>query len=955
MRRGFKNFLALILSIAVLSGVCCAVSTDNNDSVDVTVGITPESDSSVLSYEQYSRDFGNEKYSSECVSRLGGNYLFEKDSGVQAGTVGSKENVLIWKSGEGKVTWRVDVSERALYNLYLVFLPLKSGIDIEYKIMIDGVLTFKELETVIFSRDWKNKTSTVRIDAKGNEIAPEQCETGEYIRRTVCDDSGVIPAPYLFLLEPGEHTVTLQANGYAVALAEIGFSIPETVNDYKTVSDSYNIKTQIEANPVVIHAEDASVKSSNMLIPKSTNSNAGMYPSSYNRTKINSIGGSAWNSPGQKLTWEFEVKSSGYYKFGARYKQNELVNGSSKRWLKIDEKTPFNEAKSLNFEYGTGWRFFEMGDKDTPYFIYLEKGMHSLSLEVTLAENSELYGRLYNNVNKLGDLYLQIVMITGENPDINYDYELFRQIPDFNKTLGAVSDSLVSIADDMKSKTDKRANQCSLAIGNMNRVIKRMLNAPYLAHIYVKDFYTNYTVLCSWLSEMKKMPLAIDEMQFVPAGSDFDWKQPDIFESISFGVKRLIATFTDDYNSDSADGSGDALTIWLNWGRDQTMALNSIIKDSFTAKTGINVNLKIVSNSLINGLLADNFPDLQLGLTRTAPVNYGIRGALLDLTQFDDCGEVLKRFRKGADIPYRYNEALYALPDTQTFYLMFYRTDIFEELDLKVPGTWEEFINCASVIRRRNMNVYIPYTQITTTTTVENGIGIMNLFPTLMLQSGNKLYNNQLNATAMRTENAIKVFEKWTKLYTDYSYPKEADFYNRFRNGSMPLGIAPYTTYMTVYSAAPEIYGRWSVASIPATNGGTSVVSGGGTGCSIVKRSKFHKEAWEFLKWWTSAEVQIRYNLNIESILGMLGRIPTSNTEAFSSFFWKPGDCKKITAQWENVEEIPEIPGSYYVTRAVDQAFYSVINDKVNPKDAITKWSKVADNEISRKIRQYDK
>ena len=57
MRRGFKNFLALILSIAVLSGVCCAVSTDNNDSVDVTVGITPESDSSVLSYEQYSEEY----------------------------------------------------------------------------------------------------------------------------------------------------------------------------------------------------------------------------------------------------------------------------------------------------------------------------------------------------------------------------------------------------------------------------------------------------------------------------------------------------------------------------------------------------------------------------------------------------------------------------------------------------------------------------------------------------------------------------------------------------------------------------------------------------------------------------------------------------------------------------------------------------------------------------------
>ena len=51
--------------------------------------------------------------------------------------------------------------------------------------------------------------------------------------------------------------------------------------------------------------------------------------------------------------------------------------------------------------------------------------------------------------------------------------------------------------------------------------------------------------------------------------------------------------------------------------------------------------------------------------------------------------------------------------------------------------------------------------------------------------------------------------------------------------------------------------------------------------------------------------------------------------------------------------EIPEIPGSYYLTRAVDQAYWAVINGDSNVKDALVKWSRVADREIQRKIDEY--
>ena len=86
---------------------------------------------------------------------------------------------------------------------------------------------------------------------------------------------------------------------------------------------------------------------------------------------------------------------------------------------------------------------------------------------------------------------------------------------------------------------------------------------------------------------------------------------------------------------------------------------------------------------------------MSLMMARTEPVNLGIRGALADLRQFDDFEEVLENFQKGAEVPYTYNGATYALPDTQNFMLMFYRTDVMEELGLEIPQTWDDFLYCA--------------------------------------------------------------------------------------------------------------------------------------------------------------------------------------------------------------------------------------------------------------------
>ena len=952
MRNNYKLRLAsLALSIMMLSSVVApAVTAYADESAPVTGSITEQANGSYNDYISENKNLNPAKNDIELKAdgaKLDADITLKDDV--------NGKTAIVWKEGNGKAEWIFEVQEDAYYNLKLVYSSVATGVDYNFGLLIDGKSPFDEASSLSFPRIWENVEEKFKTDSVGNQLSPEQKEIDGYAEMLAKSSTGITVDPYAFYLTAGTHSLTLENTEQPVAVASVILAAPEKILSYEEVSKNYDKNATLNAETIVIEGESATLKTSSKLIPKSDNSDAGMSPLDVMYTKLNYIGGTSWQEAGQTLEWKFKVEKTGYYSLGLRYRQSDVINAESWRWLKIDGKTPFEEAKGIRFPYCASWDFFEFKNEDELYYFYLTEGEHTLSMEVTMGVMADYYYRLSEIVEILGNKYIEIVKITGATPDLNLDYELFNQIPDLNEQFKYCYEKLDGLASDLKGFTGKRSSQYIAAMNNMSRVLKVMVENPYLAHQYVSDYYTNYSSLSSWLNDMKNMPLYVDTIQFAPMGGKFVNKNPNFFKSVWFTIEKLFVSFIDDYviESKRTEGDGKPLTLWVNWGRDQATALDTLIRDSFTEEYGIPVNVRITNASLVNGLLAGNFPDMSLHLIRTEPVNLGIRGALVDLNEMPDIEEVLTRFQEGAEVPYSYNGKLYALPDTQNFQMMFYRTDILENLGLEVPTTWDEFLYTAAIIQRNNMNVYIPYTQITAATTVSAGIGALNLFPTLMSQNGLSIYNDKLNATALNSVEANAVFDFWTDLYTDYDFQKEADFYNRFRAGTMPLGIAPYSTYITLYSAAPEIKGRWAIACVPGTEGGNNTVAGAGTGCAIIKKSPNRENAWKFLKWWTSADTQIRYSNNVESLIGMLGRQQTANVEALNGLAWDKKDLAVINEQWSRVNEVPEIPGSYYFVRALDQAYWSVINDGTNAKDTLSKWSKVADAEIERKIKEY--
>ena len=321
-----------------------------------------------------------------------------------------------------------------------------------------------------------------------------------------------------------------------------------------------------------------------------------------------------------------------------------------------------------------------------------------------------------------------------------------------------------------------------------------------------------------------------------------------------------------------------------------------------------------------------------------------------DTSQFADFNEVSQRFQENAMTPYQYNGGTYGLPISQTFPMMFYRTDVLTELGYtSPPETWTELIDMLPALQRNYMSVglILPPTNISPAT--EAG----HTFAMLLLQKGVNYYNEGQTASTFDSIEAVKSFEEWTDFYTDYSFEQSYDAFSRFRTGEYPIVMANYTFFNQLTVASPEIKGLWSFCQVPGTVREDGTISHAanstGSGAVIFKKVKNKQGAWEYIKWFTETDTQVQYGTQIEGLLGKLGRFDTANVEALGQLSWSNDELARLRDQQEELVEIPVIPSSYAVTRNIMNAFREVVNDLENPRDTLIWYNRDINEEITRK------
>ena len=258
---------------------------------------------------------------------------------------------------------------------------------------------------------------------------------------------------------------------------------------------------------------------------------------------------------------------------------------------------------------------------------------------------------------------------------------------------------------------------------------------------------------------------------------------------------------------------------------------------------------------------------------------------------------------------------------------MFYRKDILAEIGLSVPETWDDVKVAMAVLSQNQMEFgMLPSEQI---------------FAMLLYQNGGEYYSEGGDRSALDSDVAVNTFKEYCEFYTDYKLDKETSVEERFRTGECPIIIADYTTYNNLVVSAPDIAGLWDFAPVPGTvqPDGSVDHSTGCTGLAsiIMADTEYPDACWEFLKWWTSAEVQTQYGREMESLMGSAARVPTANLEAFSNMPWPIDDFEALEKAFEWVKGIPQVPGGYYSWRNVNNAFYTVTTetDTASPREEL--------------------
>ena len=226
------------------------------------------------------------------------------------------------------------------------------------------------------------------------------------------------------------------------------------------------------------------------------------------------------------------------------------------------------------------------------------------------------------------------------------------------------------------------------------------------------------------------------------------------------------------------------------------------------------------------------------------------------------------------------------------------------------------------------------------------------------VQNGAELYSSDGMTTAINQEKGQEAFELLTDLFNVYSLPVTTEnFFNSFRYGRIPIGISNLDTYIRLKNAAPEIAGLWDIALSPGIEDEQGVIhrdqTSAGETAVIMQRTDQKQEAWAFLKWWLSTDVQEEYGFIMQTKFGPSFIWNTANEEAFRSVDIEKRHMDVIFGQWEWTYEVPLHPASYILERELSNAWNDVVVKKKEVRSSLDKAVINIDREIERKLQEF--
>lgn len=958
-RKGLKRIASVGLASAMVLSLVSIIDTgayaEGNDvSSETTLSATESGvDRLTTNYTSVSSKYKAKLYTGEDIV-----FQMEDIIGSECGNLLTNDNydyegaVASVKAGD-VITAKITVPETAQYVVNFDYLSYDSSIlPVEIGMKVDGEYPFYEARSMKFETTWIS--SEVDVDRYGNEIVSLPDKKIQWETKAAMDASYRYSEPLLVELTEGTHDLELVMQEGTVLLGNISLSKKEEV-------PAYTGSNKAEGDALItIEAEDFTERNDSS-IHAVGEYDSSLSPLSATSTVLNIVDEDSFNTAGQTVTYSFNVEKAGNYYIGMNYRQSEKNDFPVFVDYRIDGKIPNEAFKSYHMASNSKFKTTTLTDDEgNKLSVYLEPGEHTISLTISVDELRYALEAVDSIMSGISDLSLEVTKVAGTNRDKYRDLKLTRYIPNLQERLQGWVDELYSLAEqaevfvDADNPKDVAAFSYLLIAADQ---LQTLADEPNELVYRVSELSTSVnsinTQIANFVDLINDNDLSIDRIYIyqekakLPKGLGF-------IKSVATSLERFVNSFFgQSYSASNTDATH--VQVWVNRPRTYVEIMQKMIDEEFTPETGIEVDLCIMTDAqkLILSNASGDTPDIATGINYSIPYDLAIRGALVDLTQFDNYQEVFGRYSEGLLVPSIVGEGFYSLPETMNFYVMFYRTDILDKLGLSVPNTMDELIAMLPDLQMRGLNVCYPTAPM---------LAMRNFHGTtpLIYQNGGALYGYTANEITIDSEATVEGFTQLTELFTLYDLPVDVpNFYQHFRNGDLPIGIADFNSYNLILNAAPEIANSWSIALIPGIEdeetGEIYRYISGGAESSVMFKSDREREqkAWDYMEWWSRADVQAEFGQRLQILYGDEYIWPTANLEAFEMLPYPTSDKDIIMEQAQYILEAPRLPGSYMMERELSNAFNDVVVNGETVRSRIDEAAKTVSRETDRKLEEF--
>lgn len=373
------------------------------------------------------------------------------------------------------------------------------------------------------------------------------------------------------------------------------------------------------------------------------------------------------------------------------------------------------------------------------------------------------------------------------------------------------------------------------------------------------------------------------------------------------------------------------LTLWHAYGGAFGEQFETLVAEFNATHPGIVVepsyggSLWTMRDKLFIAIASDAAPDLAQ-IDQFWSSELADAGAILPLEQFLDADPAFDQ----EDVwplaweTATYNGAVWSVPFSLSHIALYYNRSLFAEAGLDPdapPATWEELEAMAAALTRDTDGDGV-MDRWGLSFPLRADQGVVYYWFVFLWQSGGEIFSTDYTAPRFHAPAGVKALAFWQKLIGAGSVPL-APPEEGFENGQIAMTLASTARLSRYTEAMGDDLG---LAPLPC---GQECATGvGGANLAILANCAHPQEAWEFVRWMSSPQVNLRWSTQT-------GYLPLRRSvvasEAYQAYLAVESRAAVILEQMDVARARPNIPAYAAVSREVGLAVEETLFTTADP------------------------